>query len=252
MKHVLARDHRELLAQLAWSRVLLAFDFDGTLAPIVRDRERARMRRRTANLLAKISRLYPCAVISGRGRRDVRALLGRVPVRFVVGNHGIEPGPNLERFARLIKRARPLLEARLAGVPGVEIENKRFSLSVHYRKSRQKRLARAAIQAAVEALPFRLRQVPGKLVVNLLPGAAPTKGDALLHLRAKARLDTALYVGDDVTDEDVFALDQPGKLCAVRVGRSRSSAAAYFLRNQREIDRLLRELVALRERGSVA
>jgi hypothetical protein len=45
----------------------------------------------------------------------------------------------------------------------------------------------------------------------------------------------------------VFELDQPGRLLTVRVGPSRSSAAAYFLRDQAEIDRLLERLVELRE-----
>jgi len=53
-------------------------------------------------------------------------------------------------------------------------------------------------------------------------------------------------VGDDVTDEDVFKLDQPGRLLTVRIGESQSSSASYFLRNQHQIDRLLAMLVALR------
>jgi trehalose 6-phosphate phosphatase len=89
--------------------------------------------------------------------------------------------------------------------------------------------------------------VPGKLVVNLVPAGAPNKGTALVELRKAEQADTALYVGDDVTDEDVFELEQPGRLVGVRVGASRSSAAAYFLRHQREVDRLLGRLVTLRE-----
>ena len=57
-----------------------------------------------------------------------------------------------------------------------------------------------------------------------------------------------MYVGDDVTDEDVFRLDQPGRLFTVRIGQSRTSAARYYLRQQREIDQLRTCLVALRER----
>ncbi|HKU43339.1 MAG TPA: trehalose-phosphatase, partial [Polyangiales bacterium] len=71
MKHVLSRENREVLAQLARTRVLLAFDYDGTLAPIVAQRDRAHMRARTRRLLARVCALYPCAVISGRSRLDV-------------------------------------------------------------------------------------------------------------------------------------------------------------------------------------
>ena len=58
-----------------------------------------------------------------------------------------------------------------------------------------------------------------------LRAGAPNKGDALLRLRTSDGAHTALYVGDDVTDEDVFRLDQPGRLLTVRIGKSLTSAA---------------------------
>jgi trehalose 6-phosphate phosphatase len=92
--------------------------------------------------------------------------------------------------------------------------------------------------------------MPGKLVVNLLPDGAPHKGIALEELRAREGADTAVFVGDDVTDEDVFELDRPGKLLGIRVGQSRSSAAPFYIRNQLEVDALLERLVACRaEKG---
>lgn len=250
MRHLLFRENGEVLAQLAWSRVLLAFDFDGTLAPIVSDRDHAQMRPRTSELFAKICSLYPCAVISGRSQPDVSARLGAAPIKYVIGNHGLEPGASLDEFEEEIAQARASLEESLVGMSGVDLEDKRYSLALHYRRSRNKRLARSAILAAVAALPVRMRVVPGKLVVNVVPERAPNKGDALMQLRRTEQADTALYVGDDVTDEDVFELDQPGRLFTVRVGESRASAAAYFLRDQSEMDRLLAKLIALREERS--
>jgi trehalose 6-phosphate phosphatase len=246
MKHLLAGPGRQLLAQLAYSNVLLAFDFDGTLAPIVADRGEARMRARTASLLTEVARAYPCAVISGRARRDVEGRLGGAAVRHVVGNHGLEPGGDMRAFDRVMRRARPALEAALAGLQGVEVEDKRYSLAVHYRHARSRALARRAIAAAVEALPDRMRMVAGKLVVNVLPASAPNKGDALLELRARLGADVAFYVGDDVTDEDVFVLDEPGRLLSARVGRSARTSAVYYLRDQREMDVLLGLLSTLR------
>lgn len=246
----MTRDNLELLAQLAWSPVLLAFDFDGTLAPIVADRERAVMRERTSGLFERVCASYPCAVISGRGKADVASRLGGAAVKHIIGNHGLEPGSGLGGFEREIAEALPLLEAALARCPGVDIEDKRYSLAVHYRRSRQKRVARAAIHVAVSSLPRRMRAVAGKLVVNVVPERAPNKGDALLQLRAQEGASIALYVGDDVTDEDVFELDQPGRLFTVRVGESKSSAARYFLRDQREIDALLERLADLRSQGA--
>jgi trehalose 6-phosphate phosphatase len=247
MKHILARGHVDVLAQLAWTRVLLAFDFDGTLAPIVEDRDSAGMRTRTAKLFSKVCSLYPCALISGRSRSDVATRVEGASVKHVVGNHGLESGVGLGAFEGDVATARSLLTRALAGLSGIDVEDKRYSLAVHYRRSRQKRNARAAIHAAVRALHVPMRTIPGKMVVNVVPDRAPNKGDALLQLRETEDVDTALYVGDDVTDEDVFKLDQPGRVLSIRVGASRTSSATYFLRTQMEIDALLSKLVTLRD-----
>ncbi len=246
MKHILAKDSVDLVAQTAASKVLVAFDFDGTLAPIVPDRHAAAMRPRTRRLLAALCERFPCAVLSGRSRPDVSARLAGASVKYVVGNHGLESEEReTESDAGGMQAIRQRLESDLGDRHGIDIEDKRFSLSIHYRRSRRKQDARAAIQAAAASLPTPVRLVAGKLVVNVLPASAPHKGDALMALRGIERADTALYVGDDVTDEDVFSLDQPGRLLSVRVGRSRSSSAAFYLRDQREVDVLLRILVNL-------
>jgi trehalose 6-phosphate phosphatase len=251
MKYILARQNVDLLAQLAWARVLLAFDFDGTLAPIVHARRRAGMRARTSTLLQRASALYPCAVITGRSCEDVRARLPSSGVKYVVGNHGLEPGRDLAGFEREIARAAQELAQALSLAHGIELENKRYSLAMHYRRARNKDRARTEIHAALAALAHPLRSIPGKLVVNAVPHGAPNKGDALVALRKQEGADTALYVGDDVTDEDVFELDQPGRLLGIRVGHSRRSAARYYLRDQREIDALLARLCELRAQESV-
>ena len=246
MKHILSPANVGVLAQLAWSRVLLAFDFDGTLAPIVADRDQAAMRATTRSLLEAACELYPCAVISGRGQRDVAARLRGVGVRYIVGNHGIEPGPNMSGFERDIDLVRPALARALADQQGVELEDKRYSLTVHYRRSRHKREVRSAIARAVAALPRPMRVVSGKLVANVVPVGARNKGDILLELRDREPADVALYIGDDVTDEDVFTIDQPGRLLSMRVGKATRSAARFYLRDQREIDRFLTCMVMLR------
>lgn len=246
MRRLLARAHADVLAQLAWANVLVALDFDGTLAPIVEDRDRARMRASTRDLLSAVCERYPCAVISGRSRDDVVGRLDGVAVRYVVGNHGVEPSVGMERFEGMVRGMRERLEGALGGLQGVEIEDKRYSLAIHYRRSRSATRAREAIEAAVAALPMQTRVIAGKRVVNVLPEGAPHKGVALEALQALSGTDIALYVGDDVTDEDVFECERPGRLIGVRVGRRASSAASYYLDDQRQIDDLLERLEALR------
>jgi trehalose 6-phosphate phosphatase len=252
MKHLLSPRNLSVLERFAWSRVLLAFDFDGTLAPIVVDPQAAQMRAGTRELLVRAAALYPTVVLSGRTRADTQRRVAGVPLREVIGNHGAEDpaGDHFSRGAHALpaRRWRRELEPLLTAHPGVFIEDKKFSLSIHYRQSRQKKLARAAILAAVAAIERReaVRVMGGKQVVNLLPEGAPHKGIALERARARLGCDTALYVGDDETDEDVFALDQPGRLLGVRVGERAASHADYYLRGQREIDALLRTLIRAR------
>ncbi len=252
MRYALGRMGRVALRQFAWSNVLLAFDYDGTLAPIVRHPERAKMRASTRRLLREIARQYPCVVISGRARPDASRRLRGVGVLEVIGNHGTEPWQVSRRALRAVREWKPLLERRLAPLQGVTVEDKAYSLAIHYRRSREKTNARQAIRRAAAALSGA-RLIDGKQVVNVLPPGAPHKGMALEKARERFGCDTALYVGDDETDEDVFALDQPGRLLTVRVGHRVDSLAQYYLRRQAEIDGMLRVLrqVGAERRASV-
>jgi trehalose 6-phosphate phosphatase len=185
MKSILGRDSVGVLSQLGWSRVLLAFDFDGTLAPIVAERGSARMRPRTRSLLRTLCRSYPCAVISGRSHEDVSARLEGAAVKYVVGNHGLEPGAGLAGFEREILRAKSLLSATLADRQGVRHRGQAV-LARHSLPEGQAQgpHARGDREGRRGALPAPMRLIPGKLVVNVIPAKAPNKGDALLQLRA--------------------------------------------------------------------
>lgn len=249
MKRILTADNVEILAQFAWAAGLVAFDFDGTLAPIVGDRTQSQMRPRTRLLLKRVAELYPCAIIANRTRSDVMSRLDDIAVKHVVGNHGIEAADSTESFEQEIATALPRLEEAFRGRQGVDVENKRHSIAIHYHRARRKAETRVMVTGILHQIAPTLRLIPGKLVIHLTPQQAPNKGDALLALRDADHLDIALYVGDDVTDEDVFRLDQPGRLLCIRVGPSRKSAAAWYLRDQREIDLLLETLVDLRSKG---
>jgi trehalose 6-phosphate phosphatase len=94
------------------------------------------------------------------------------------------------------------------------------------------------------------RAVGGAEAVNLLPYDGPHKGSALQQARRAFACDTAIYVGDDDTDEDAFAADGADRLLSIRVGMRKQSAARYRLRSQREVDHLLRALIAMRAKPS--
>jgi len=243
--YLFSRPNHGLLETFAWSNVLLAFDYDGTLAPLVNAPAQAAMRPSTRRLLARASRLYPCVVITGRAKADALGRLRNIEVRRVVGNHGAEPSQNEEDMRRRVRRWLPVLKARLSRRQGVVIEDKGLSVAVHYRQARERNSTRRAVLSAARSLED-VRLVGGKLVVNFLVPDAPHKGQAVERERSHFACDTVIYVGDDETDEDVFQLNRPGQLLSIRVGRKRGSTAPYYLRNQAEIDRLLETLVAVR------
>jgi len=245
MKHILAEAQRDVLAQLSWSNVLLGFDFDGTLAPIVADPQRAEPRASTRRLLERLVDLYPCVVISGRAVPDVKRRLAGLGLRAVIGNHGLEPWRATDDLRRTVERWKALLVPVLATLPGVEIEDKTYSLALHYRRSRKKKEARQGLVRALGELG-EVRVIGGKQVVNVLPLGAPHKGMALERERDRLGCDTAFFLGDDETDEDVFALERPGRLLTVRVGAARASQASYCVSDQRQVDLLLARLIELR------
>jgi len=244
MKCLLARAHQDVLVRLSWSNVLLGFDFDGTLAPLVARPDRAALRPSTRRLMRRVAELYPCVVISGRGVSDVGRRLEGIPLRAIVGNHGLEPLRATDGVRRKVQRWKARLAPRIAEFQGVEIEDKTYSLALHFRRSRRKTETLRGIGRVLRDLR-EVRTIGGKQVVNVVPADAPHKGAALEHVRDRLGCDSALFLGDDVTDEDVFALEHPG-LVGVRVGAARHSQASYCVTRQRDVDVLLERLIELR------
>lgn len=243
MKYLLSKDSQAVFELLSRERTLCAFDFDGTLAPIVTDPDRAAMRARTRKLMCRLASLYPCIVVSGRAREDVRRKLADVPVRRVIGNHGAEPRES-SAGSSSVEQWKAALETGLGAIPGLRIEDKGLSLAVHYRLCTNKAEVRRRIFAQIHTLPHA-RVFGGKQVVNVVADGAPHKGDALARERNRLRCNWVIYAGDDDNDEDAFALG--GNIVAVRVGRKLRSHAGYYLRTQAEIDKLLEALIRPRQ-----
>jgi trehalose 6-phosphate phosphatase len=245
MKYVLSRGSRAPLGEFARSRLLVAFDYDGTLAPLTANPAKAPMRRRTRRLLSELCGRYPCAVISGRARDDVMLQLTGVKLHAVAGNHGAEL-PGLRAAANAdVAEWRDRLAERLRDAQGIAVEDKQLSLSVHYRAARDKAAARRAVLAVAESFAAA-RVIGGKDVVNLVPKGAPHKGFALDELRRTARCEAAIYVGDDETDEDVFGMRRASRIFTVRVGAKKKSDAEYYVKTQHEVDALISMLLDLR------
>lgn len=228
---------------------LLAFDFDGTLAPIVPQPETASAPTSINLAMVKLCEVATVAIITGRAVSDVQTRLGFQP-KYIVGNHGAEGLPGTSGHPGTLPEVaewESQLRAIWHGLPtGIHLENKGHSLSLHYRMAADRESARQSLEQKIQTLVPAARRIGGKCVINLLPSSAADKFDALLALQRTESAPHALFIGDDETDESVFRQALPQWL-TIRVGHKDDSAANYYLNTQSEmaaliqrIDRLIR------------
>jgi trehalose 6-phosphate phosphatase len=228
---------------------LFAFDLDGTLAPIVDDYNAAQVSEPIRTTLERLVSIAKVAVITGRSREDALSILGFEP-QLLVGNHGGEwPSDNYGQEMKSVGTClnwAEHLNRLLHSVKGVEIEFKRQSISIHYRKATNAEKAIGLINAAIEKLNPHPKRIGGKYVVNLLPMESITKGDALMAAMARFGSKRAIYFGDDETDEEVFKLKQVD-LIGIHIGNNDQTTAPYYLNNQTELLGLLNSMVGILE-----
>jgi trehalose 6-phosphate phosphatase len=169
---------------------------------------------------------------------------------FLIGNHGFEylhrtPVPSAV-LAR-VRRWEARVQAALKGVTGIHVEHKHSTFAVHYATARDPHAGAAVLRAARALRGARL--VLGKNLVNVLPASFPTKGDAVRKLLGHLGCRRALFVGDDVTDEDVFALPRRMVL-GVHVGPG-PSRAEWRMHRRANVDALLEALLRLARQNEV-
>lgn len=234
------------LARFAAADTLFAFDLDGTLAPIVADYAGATLDEPMRSALQQLNQLAKVAVITGRSRQDALGILGFEP-HLLIGNHGAEWPGTEDRNRQFIQWSRmweSRLRKELQGTQGIEIEFKGASVTLHYRKAIDEKNALAQIDAAIEKLTPGPKRIGGKFVINLLPMGALTKGAALTAAMNRLGVSRAIFVGDDLTDEDVFQLKNC-RILGIHIGKGDQTAADYYLEHQSEVLGLLQTLVHL-------
>jgi trehalose-phosphatase len=229
-------------------------DYDGTLTPIVERPEAAVLAEETRAVLRLLAQRSPVAVVSGRDLADVRKRVG-IPGINYAGSHGFDiAGPSGEHVHGQALAAAPQLRAAAedlardtARVAGVQLERKRFSLAIHYRRASEADVP--AVETAVDRARARhpgLRKTHGKKVFQLQPDVAWDKGRAVLWLLGALGLENEnvrpIYIGDDVTDEDAFrALAGRGISIAVQEAPG-ETAARFALRDSHEVREFLARL----------
>jgi trehalose 6-phosphate phosphatase len=248
MTYLFSDEGRVALRALASRPILYAFDFDGTLARISPDRDTVKLSQSIYERLSELANRLPCAIVSGRALSDLASRInGAVP--HLIGNHGLESP--LTAPTTLIQ-AENICEGWMKRLGtefiqplkdyGAEVENKRYTLTLHYRGANEPARVRMALVLLLNQLAPTPRLIFGKASVNVLPPGEGGKGPAALALMRHLRQTGLFFIGDDETDEDVFELTE-GLAMGVRVGSHEKSRAKYFINHQGEINDTLRFLI---------
>lgn len=248
MTYLFSDEGRLALRALVDRPILYAFDFDGTLAGISHDRDTVKLSQSIHEGLSELAKRIPCAIVSGRALSDlVLRVDGAGP--HLIGNHGLESP--LTTPAALI-RAENVCKGWMQRLGtdfvqplksyGAEVENKRYTLTLHYRGTDEPARIRMGLVLLLDQLTPTPRLIFGKASVNVLPPGEGGKGSAALALMHHLRQTGLFFIGDDETDEDVFELPE-GLVMGVRVGRHSESRAKYYVKDQGEIEDVIRILV---------
>lgn len=186
-------------------RLLVACDYDGTLAPIVDDPSAAIPHAPAVAALIGLAELEDVgtAIISGRSR-DTLATFVKVPPSVVlIGDHGAWPSDVDSEADQTVAAISEALSAVAADFDGAVVEPKSLGAAFHYRHVSDKDQASAAARAVASRLGARV--IEGKQVVELVLGEGD-KGAAIRSLQVRESYDCIVFFGDDVTDEDAFAV----------------------------------------------
>jgi trehalose 6-phosphate phosphatase len=230
--------------------VLVASDYDGTLAPIVADPDRAYPDARALAALVSLSALPGtyAAMLSGREVAVLEQLTGGSPGVELVGSHGAEQAgrsPHLEApaqgdLADVHNRLAKLCDE----FPGSQLEAKPAGVAFHYRNVDPARQPAAKAAARRIGLDYPgLVMLEGKRVVEYA-GSQTHKGHALLTLRDRWEADVVVFIGDDVTDENAFAALRPVDV-GIKVGPE-ATRARFRVDDQTHVAAVLESLLAFR------
>ena len=247
-KSLFADVHR-ILAQLREAqKIAFLLDCDGTLVPIKPHPSEVRVPPQVKEVLGQLvaNRRLFVAIVSGRRVRDLKALFDVKGLRYF-GLHGAEWARGSTRISpatlAAIRAAKQAARRTFQAWPGIWVEDKVFTFSIHYRQA--KPAARNAAFLVLVTLLARwgdaLHILSGNRVWEILPGEVAGKSSTVLRILNDLPPGTpAIYIGDDGTDELAFKVlkDQ----ITVRVGEHRATHARYYVRTPSDVIRFLARL----------
>ncbi len=251
MKRHVTQSLEEIRERIEAAPALAVFlDFDGTLAPLADHPSQVSLE---DDARQRLSALLSCpdvtlAIVSGRELVDLEECINLAGVIYA-GNHGLEISgpecafvePNVLEHRPVLKELTEDLARRLREIPGAWVENKCLTASVHFRnvapanEEAVRRLVHGSL--ANTSHPFLLTS--GDKIFDIRPRVYWNKGHAVNWIREKAAGPNALalYIGDDLTDEDAFAA-LPDDI-TIKVGGSPETSAQFYLENTEEVQEFL-------------
>lgn len=230
---------------------VLMLDFDGTLTPIVKSPEQAKLPLKTRGLLQKLIAkpgVY-LAIISGRKLSDIKEKIS-LPNIIYGGNHGLEGEifgksysfPLTNKALSTLNKIKKQLSKVANEFKGVFIEDKDLTLSFHYRLADAQQLSKVILIFDETLRPYlennSVSIIAGKRVIDVIPKVDWSKGDfAKLVIKEVATRTkehpTTIAVGDDLTDKDIFQACTKG--VTIKVGKNHNSGAEYNLKDINEV-----------------
>ncbi len=242
-------DVRRILARLRKAqKIAVLLDCDGTLVPLKPHPSEVRVPPQVKKVLGRLvaNRSLFVAIVSGRRVRDLKALLNVKGLHYF-GLHGAESERGSTRISpttlAAVRAAKRAARRTLQAWPGVWVEDKALTFSIHYRQA--KPAARNAASVALATLLARwgdaIHVLNGNRVWEILPIEVAGKSSTVLRILKDLPPGTpAIYMGDDGTDEPAFKIleDQ----ITVRVGDHRATRARYYVRNPSDVIRFLARL----------
>ena len=259
MKYLFA-NWDNLEKHIANKHLMLFFDYDGALTPIVESPDKALISQKTGDLLKKLSINPGCtvAIVTGRAAKDIKRKIGIKNIIYA-SNHGLQmQGPKISfaaplpaYFQDVLRKIKSDLKRDFRAVKGVLLEDKQVTLSVHYRSVNNQYVPFVMRTLQKITMPYiHKRKIAvnfGKKGFEIKPLVEWNKGNAVLWLlnRQKSAFSDKhilpVYIGDDVTDEDAFkALKNDG--LTIFVGRHKKSHAKYYLRHTKKVLKFLKIL----------
>ncbi|HUS99519.1 MAG TPA: trehalose-phosphatase [Candidatus Thermoplasmatota archaeon] len=236
--------------------ILLLLDYDGTIVPIRKKPTLAVLSAKTRDILRHLAgqpNIF-LGIVTGRSLQDIKSMVNLKNISYIA-NHGFQivfdrknwVHPAAQHSFPSMRKIFTALKNSLRYIPGVMVENKLLTLSVHYRNLTRTPVnhVKKIVERVVRSFPDSCRVTKGKKVIEIRPDVDWDKGYATIKMLKMIKFPSrplVVYIGDDRTDEDVFRHLFNTTAITIRVGRNNRSSAKYYVKNTAEVKKLLKSI----------